>query len=113
MISNKVQGIINLHSSTLYPAVMEIIFINDDNGEKFKQAIDYWLNEKNMIVRYKDKLSDLTISVDILFKNQGLFLIFINNILSEFSFYDERPRKIINKENLIHEVKKLFIAVDT
>lgn len=43
MISNKVQGIINLHSSTLYPAVMEIIFINDDNGEKFKQAIDYWL----------------------------------------------------------------------
>lgn len=97
----RVKGIINISDSSPYSITLEMIFINDANGRNFKNQICYWLNEKNIIIQFKDEDSELVNSVDIYFKNQGLFVIFLNNIFADFIFYDERKRTIIKNEDLI------------
>lgn len=110
---DSVQGIVNIYKSSPYPVWVEMIFINDSNGSNFKEIINNWLNEKNIAIEFKDKHSDLTISVDMYFPNQGLFVIVINNLFEGYTFYDEREKGIIKKQSLVSEAKKLFIAVDT
>lgn len=110
---DSIQGIVNIYKSTPYPIRFEMIFINDYNGRNFTEIINNWLNEKNIVVEFKDTSSDLTTSVDIYFPNQGLFVILINNLFENYSFYDEREKAILKKQSLVSEAKKLFIAVDT
>ena len=110
---DSVQGIINIYSSSHYPILLELIFINDTNGLELKEIINKWANEKNLSVVFKDEHSDLTTSVDIYFPNKGLFIIVVNNLFENYTFYDEREKNIIEKQRLVSEAKKLFIAVDT
>ena len=107
---DSVQGIVNIYKSSPYPIRVEMIFINDSNGSNFREIINNWLNEKNIAIEFKDKHSDLTISVDMYFPNQGLFVIVINSLFENYTFYDEREKGIIKKQSLVSEAKKLFIA---
>ena len=100
----RVKGIINISDSSPFPIKLEMIFINDTYGKNFREIISYWLNEKNLEIKFKGEESDLTSSVDIFFKSQGLLVIFINNIFKDFAFYDERERQIIDKENLVEKL---------
>jgi hypothetical protein len=109
----QVKGIIDIYSSSPYPIQLQMIFINDAFGRNFREVISCWLNEKNLVIQLEGEFSDLTNSVVISFKNQGLFVIFLNNIFNDFAFYDERKRRNIANSYLVGEAKKLFIAVDT
>lgn len=110
---DSVQGILNICRSSPYPILLELIFINDANGLGLKEIISKWVNEKNLSVAFKDEHSDLTTSVDMYFPNQGLFIIVVNNLFENYTFYDEREKGVIEKQRLVSEAKKLFIAVDT
>ena len=109
----QIRGTMDIFNSPPFLVRLEMNFVNDSNSSNFREKIKFWLKEKNLVIQFEGELSDLTNSITISFKEKGLLLLFLNNIFSEFSFFDEREKINMANDYLISEAKKLFIAVDT
>ena len=118
--NNTVQGIADVYdSSTIsdfknahsYPIGLEMVFINDDTGKDFfvkvLKAFNELPKEKAYIVDFEANETNVTRSIDCVFRDKDTFRQVVNKTLDEFRFYDEREKRITPRNQMIDEAGEI------